>query len=742
LGGRHGKPQNPGAKITAKHHLKTDSSSAQVAATDEFPGSVNAGLARLCLVAAISPIAIAVLVLVGWIFSIELLKRGASDFVAMNPMTALSLIAAGTSLLILRKEGTTNVALKRIAQLAACAVAIVGMTKLVGIFANSDFAFDQWLFKSELANEAVPNRMAPNSALALLLCGLALLTIDFEFRRHRPAELLSVVAGVSALFALVGYVYRAPMFFGMAHGIPMALYSAIAIIALGVGILLARPRHGIMEVVASDTAGGIVARRLLPLAVVVPIVLGLLRFYGQASGLYDMQFGAALYSTAVVLVLLIAVWWMARILFHVDTERKYIARWQSDKLERTVQDRTRQLQHALKQLKDTQQQVLQRERLHALGTMASGVTHDFNNALSVIIGFGELALQECEQKAESNSVERFVRPMVVAALDGAKVVTRLREFYRPGGHEEPRAAVDLNKLIEQAVVITQPKWKSQRLGDGVKIEIKAELAAVPPAAGDAAELREALANLIFNAVDAMPRGGTITLRTLGEEDRVVVEVSDTGMGMSKDVQKQCLDPFFTTKGEQGTGLGLAMVYGIVERHGGTLKIESEEGRGTNFIISLPQYQRIDQVVEDGPPEVTSPLRVLIADDQPLLCEILAEYLKNDCHTVVAANDGKEALEKFKREKFDLVITDQAMPEMSGNQLARAIKKRSPSTPVILLTGFGEAGGDSTNVIDHVLSKPVSLIDLRHALLRATNNKVSEANAPASVENGKVASGLL
>jgi signal transduction histidine kinase/ActR/RegA family two-component response regulator len=708
--------------------VKTDSGSAEVMA-EELPSTVDVGMARLCLGAAIVPVAIGVLVLAGWIFMIESFKRVASDFVAMNPVTAISFIAAGSSLLILRRDQAA-VAQKRLAQLAAGVVVIVGITKLVSLFAHSSVAVDRWLFQNALAREIIPNQMAPNTAFGLVLCGLALLSIDFEFGRHRPAELLSVVAGVAALFALVGYVYRAPMFYGVADAIPMALHTAIAIIALSVGTLLARPGRGIMAVVASDTAGGIVARRLLPLAVVVPIVLGVLRFYGQASGLFDVQFGTALHSTAVVLVLLVAVWWMARILFHVDTERKYIARWQSDKLERTVQERTRQLQHALKQLKETQQQVLQRERLHALGTMASGVTHDFNNALSVIIGFGEMALHECEQKAEANSVERFVRPMVVAALDGAKVVTRLREFYRPGGNEEPRVAVDLNKLVEQAAVITQPKWKSQRLGDGVKIELKAELAAVPPAAGDAAELREALANLIFNAVDAMPRGGTITLRTLGDGDRVVVEISDTGMGMSKDVQKRCLDPFFTTKGEQGTGLGLAMVYGIVERHHGTLKIDSEEGRGTTFIISLPQYVRTDEIPENGPPEVTSPLRILIADDQPLLCEILAEYLKNDCHTVIAANDGREALEKFKHDQFDLVITDQAMPEMSGKQLARAIKKRSPSTPVILLTGFGEAGGDSTHVIDQVLSKPVSLIDLRHAVLRATNGKASEANVAA------------
>ena len=519
--------------------------------------------------------------------------------------------------------------------------------------------------------------MAPNSAFNFLLSGMALFLIDFEIRGHRPSELLSVLCGVSGILALAGYIYQAPMLYGIGYAIPMALHTALGFILLALGILVARPDVGIMAIVASDTAGGMVARKLLPLSVLLPIALGLLRLYGEHTGLYDAEFGTAIYSTALVLLFLIIVWWMARILFDLDTEKKYIERWQSEKLERTVQERTRRMQHALGQLRETQQQVLQQERLHALGTMASGVTHDFNNALSVIIGFSEMALNECEKQSGAGKLEQHLRSILIAALDGAKVVTRLREFYRVGGHEEPRARVDLNALIEQAISITQPRWKSQSQGGGVKIGIKTELGDVSPAAGDAAELREALANLIFNAVDAMPGGGTITLRTRAEEDRVVVEVCDSGVGMSKEVQRKCLDPFFTTKGEHGTGLGLAMVYGIIERHSGTLKIDSEVGRGTTFVISLPKHTSSEEIAENGAPAVTSPLRVLIADDQPLLCEILAEYLKNDCHSVISANDGREALEKFVVGAVDVVITDQAMPEMSGNQLACAIKAVLP-----------------------------------------------------------------
>jgi signal transduction histidine kinase/ActR/RegA family two-component response regulator len=702
--------------------LKTETVFAKAHSSELLSRNVNIGMARVCVAVSAGSIAIGLLVLIGWLFMIEALKRIAPGFVAMNPLSAILLITAGSALFLARSRDARAWPSRRVAQILAFSVAAIGFLKLLFLWRGVDWALDSWFFSNELlsAGTNLPNRMAPNTAFNFLLSGMALFLIDFEIRGHRPSELLSVLCGVSGILALAGYIYQAPMLYGIGYAIPMALHTALGFILLALGILVARPHVGIMAIVASDTAGGMVARKLLPLSVVLPIALGLLRLYGEHTGLYDAEFGTAIYSTALVLLFLIIVWWMARILFELDTERKYIERWQSEKLERTVQERTRRLQHALGQLRETQQQVLQQERLHALGTMASGVTHDFNNALSVIIGFGEMALNECEKQSDAGKLEQYLSSILIAALDGAKVVTRLREFYRVGGHEEPRARVDLNALIEQAISITQPRWKSQSQGGGVKIGIKTELGDVSPAAGDAAELREALANLIFNAVDAMPGGGTITLRTRAEEDRVVVEICDSGIGMSKEVQRKCLDPFFTTKGEHGTGLGLAMVYGIVERHRGTLKIDTEVGHGTTFVISLPKHTSSEEIAENSAPPVTSPLRILIADDQPLLCEILAEYLKNDCHSVICANDGREALEKFVDGAVDVVITDQAMPEMSGNQLACAIKARSPATPVILLTGFGEANGDGAQAIDHVLSKPVSLIDLRHALLRVTN----------------------
>lgn len=389
---------------------------------------------------------------------------------------------------------------------------------------------------------------------------------------------------------------------------------------------------------------------------------------------------------------------------------------QNKNLEELVAERTGKLEMTLRELKETQQKAIQQERLHAFGTMASGVTHDFNNALSVILGFSEVALMECEGEMRREEIEAHLRTILSAGMDAARMVTRLREFYRPNDENEPRTVVHLNELIQQAVATTRPRWHAQSSGSEVPIDVETDFAMIPPISADASELRDALMNLIFNAVDAMPGGGKIRFRTTYTAGRVNLEVHDSGVGMPEEVRRRCLEPFFTTKGEAGTGLGLAMVYGIVERHGGTLDIRSAPGEGTTFIISFgPAVDAQHHIISEAPKPV-APLRVLVADDQPELCEIMTSYLASDCHSVEAVTDGRAALEAVRGANFDLLITDQIMPGMSGRQLAAAVRQDSPETRVILLTGMAEnENGPSNDTIHRVLAKPVSLIDLRHAI---------------------------
>ena len=393
-------------------------------------------------------------------------------------------------------------------------------------------------------------------------------------------------------------------------------------------------------------------------------------------------------------------------------------------LEEAVRERTGELKDTLERLRDTQDRMVQHERLSALGAMTAGIAHDFNNVLSLILGYSEMLRRSLAQPGGAAAADLLLGTVINAAQDAARMFARLREFYRPADQGQARKMVDLNVLVEQAVELTRPRWHGQALGQGVTIRLRTDLCAgLPALLADAAELREMLTNLIFNAVDALPRGGEITLRTRAEEAAVALEVADTGTGMDEETRRRCLEPFFTTKGQQGTGLGLAMVYGTMQRHGGRIELHSTPGHGTTFTFYLPVEARVPETVSPPVADVHQSLNILTVDDQPVLCEILAEHLTEDWHTVETAADGREALEKFRahaaEHPYDLVITDKAMPHMNGEQLAAAIKAMSPGTRVILLTGYGATGEGGTPPanIDMVVDKPVTRQALREAVAR-------------------------
>ncbi len=402
-------------------------------------------------------------------------------------------------------------------------------------------------------------------------------------------------------------------------------------------------------------------------------------------------------------------------------------------LEELVRERTARLEELLAELRSTQEHVVKQERLSALGMMAGGIAHDFNNALTMVLGYGELLLPYMLQSGPEREIA-YLRHMIAAAQDATHVVSRLREFYRPATCNDVRVPVDLNETVTQAVSLTAPKWKGKARSDGVQIEVLTNLQASAPIAGNAAELREVLTNLIFNAVDAMPNGGKIVATTGMQGEFATVAVADSGTGMSEEDRARCLEPFFTTKGERGTGLGLSVVYGIIQRHGGTIEITSEIGRGTTFHISLPLAAPQSHVcVESVETGTSRNLRILVADDQEIICELIAEYLRADGHSVEIACDGNDAMAKFNPARFDLVVTDQSMPGMSGEQLARAIHGTAPGTPVILLTGFGDemqARGTLPEGIALIVAKPVSAAELRRAVLVASGAEESQSAVAA------------
>jgi|GEM_PF-668779 len=380
-----------------------------------------------------------------------------------------------------------------------------------------------------------------------------------------------------------------------------------------------------------------------------------------------------------------------------------------------------ELGKALADLKATQNQIVQQERLRALGQMASGIAHDFNNSLMPVMGFAELLLVRPDILDDRKKAAEYLGMIRTAAKDAASIVARLREFYRSQENTDVFAPVDLSQLVRQAASLTQPKWKDQAQASGIAIQIVEELEQVPPISGDESALREVLTNLIFNAVDAMPGGGVITLRTRGESERVIVEVADTGAGMNEEVRKRCLEPFFTTKGERGTGLGLAMVFGIVQRHGGTIDIQSQPGKGTIISARFP-VQAVTSVkgaTETAPLPLQRALRILLVEDEPQVRQVLTAFLEIDGHQVQSAEHGADGLAKFREGEFDVVITDKAMPGMSGDQMAVEIKQISPKMPIVLLSGFNSTGENGKIPgVDVIASKPITMPALREAIRKA------------------------
>ena len=385
---------------------------------------------------------------------------------------------------------------------------------------------------------------------------------------------------------------------------------------------------------------------------------------------------------------------------------------------RSLSERTEQLEQALAELKTTQQQVVQQERFRAFGEMAGGVAHDFNNVLMCVIGYTDLLLGDSTILQEPETVREFLRTMNTAGHDASQIVARLRNFYRPREASEIFTPIDLNTLVKEVAPLTQPKWKTQALSTGRVIELEFDLATLPSVMCNPADMREVLVNLIFNAVDAMPNGGTITLRTRCENGVVAIGVSDAGTGMSSEVRERCMEPFFSTKGDNGTGLGLSMVFGIIKRHEGTIDIDTEIGKGTTFWIRLKTSNEALERTELEEIGVQRSLHVLAVDDEPMARDLVTRYLNADGHSVVVANNGESAWEKFQAEKFDLLITDHAMPGMTGIQLSAAVKSVAANQPIIMLTSLSDPifeTGEKPPTIDKLLNKAISQKGLRHAI---------------------------
>jgi signal transduction histidine kinase/ActR/RegA family two-component response regulator len=378
----------------------------------------------------------------------------------------------------------------------------------------------------------------------------------------------------------------------------------------------------------------------------------------------------------------------------------------------------KELSHYIAEQERIREQFSQMEKLSALGELASGVAHDFNNTLAGILGRAQLL----QRTSDPEKIRRGLDIIIKTAEDGAKTVKRIQDFARQRrDHELELVSVD--QILLDASEITRPRWKNCAEASNIHIAVDLQIGSNAMVMGDDSELREVLVNMVFNAIDAMPEGGKLTLSTAIVDQSVVIKVIDSGVGMYPEVRSRIFDPFFTTKGKAGLGLGLAVSFGIIRRHGGNIEVDSQYGTGTEFRITLP----IATIVEGGiavefsnpePPAMTidelalsdehAQPRLLIVDDEDFVRDLLQEILEGeDCDVRLAAS-GSEALEMFQNFQFDAVCTDVGMPGMSGWELAREIRHLNQHIPIAVITGWGEAVGSNEQKaagVNWVVAKP-------------------------------------
>ena len=402
-------------------------------------------------------------------------------------------------------------------------------------------------------------------------------------------------------------------------------------------------------------------------------------------------------------------------------------RLMNDRLEERVAERTRELEKANSTLRQTQLAIMQHERLRALGQMASGIAHDINNALSPAV-LNCRALLERRVGVEGE-LREFLTDIHRSVEDVMHTVTRMTEFYRAREPQFVPAPVPINRILEQVVDLTRPRWHDMAQEQGIVIDLEKQVAPdLPSILGVESEIRHALMNLILNAVDAMPEGGKLALRVSSAPRSVIVEVRDTGTGMTDEVRGKCLEPFFTTKGQRGTGLGLAMVYGMVQRHEAEIEIDSAPGKGTTMRLTFPACATEGLVGQrTAVPSPVHSARILVVDDDKRVSKSLRKVLEADGHRVTVADGGQAGIDTFlaatgSGEAFSMVISDLGMPHIDGRRVAAAVKAASPKTPIVLLTGWGYSmreNGDLPSHVDHLLSKPPDVNELRLAISKLT-----------------------
>lgn len=512
---------------------------------------------------------IGALVLVGWIRDITILKSVFQALVEMKTNTALAFLLSGLSLWLLQGDIIRQWSL-RIARLCALLTLLIGLLTLIEYLFDWDIGIDQLLFRDSVSGPSPAGRMASATAVNFLILGLALLIIKTR-RGFGLAQFLTLSTAFISMVALIAYLYDVKSLYAISPYSSMALHTAITFIVLSFGLLFSQPERGLMAIIASDTAGGITMRRLLPAAIGIPVVIGYVRLMGERAGFYDIGFGLALMAVSSISLLVISVWWNSRSLYQIDIKRKEAEdeiRRLNKELEQRVIQRTAQLEAVNKELE----------------AFSYSVSHDLRSPLRAIDGFSKIVIEGYYDELDEEG-RRLLNIVRDNTQKMGQLIDDLLSLSRLGRKEIQISDIDMTELAKSVF----DELKASDVQRNLQFDIKA----IPHAYGDRALIHQVFANLISNAIKfTRPKdAAAIEVGGWSEEDEDVYYIKDNGVGFDMQYKNKLFGVFQRLHSEpefEGIGVGLAIVHRIIQRHGGRLWAEGEVNKGAAFYFTLPK----------------------------------------------------------------------------------------------------------------------------------------------------------